>query len=107
MELTIRKLRKHGVEVVSVTQPTEDDPSQILVRQIIGAFDEHISREISKNTTRAMGESARQGFWNGATPPLGCRIVEAERRGQKIKRSSIQILLTRPDRWASRRRRSG
>src|SRR5215471_3327129 len=70
MELTIRKLRKHGVEVVSVTQPTGDDPSQILVRQIIGAFDEHTSREISKNTTRAMRESARQGFWNGATPPL-------------------------------------
>jgi site-specific DNA recombinase len=64
MELTIRKLRKHGVEVVSVTQPTGDDPSQILVRQIIGAFDEHTSREISKNTTRAMRESAKQGFWN-------------------------------------------
>ncbi|MFN4923525.1 recombinase family protein [Bradyrhizobium sp.] len=86
MELTIRKLRKHGVEVVSVTQPTGDDPSQILVRQIIGAFDEHTSREISKNTTRAMRESARQGFWNGATPPLGYKIVEAERRGQKIKK---------------------
>ena len=86
MELTIRKLRKHNVEVVSVTQPTGDDPSQILVRQIIGAFDEHTSREISKNTTRAMRESAKQGFWNGATPPLGYRIVEAERRGQKIKK---------------------
>ena len=86
MELTIRKLRKHGVEVVSVTQPTGDDPSQILVRQIIGAFDEHTSREISKNTTRAMRELAKQGFWNGATPPLGYRIVEAERRGQKIKK---------------------
>ena len=86
MELTIRKLRKHGVEVVSVTQPTGDDPSQILVRQIIGAFDEHTSREISKNTTRAMRESAKQGFWNGATPPLGLKIVEAERRGQKIKK---------------------
>lgn len=86
MELTIRKLRKHGVEVVSVTQPTGDDPSQILVRQIIGAFDEHTSREISKNTTQAMRESAKQGFWNGATPPLGYKIVEAERRGQKIKK---------------------
>jgi site-specific DNA recombinase len=86
MELTIHKLRKHGVEVVSVTQPTGDDPSQILVRQIIGAFDEHTSREISKNTTRAMRESAKQGFWNGATPPLGYKIVEAERRGQKIKK---------------------
>ena len=56
------------------------------MRQLIGVFDEHTSREISKNTTRAMRESARQGFWNGATPPLGYKIVEAERRGQKIKK---------------------
>jgi site-specific DNA recombinase len=52
MELAIRKLRKHGVEVVSVTQPTGDDHSRELMRQLIGVFDEHISREISKNTTR-------------------------------------------------------
>jgi site-specific DNA recombinase len=86
MELTIRKLRKHGVEVVSVTQPTGDDHSRELMRQLIGVFDEHTSREISKNTTRAMRESAKQGFWNGAMPPLGYKIVEAERRGQKIKK---------------------
>jgi len=86
MELTIRKLRKSGVEVVSVTQPTGDDPSQQLMRQIIGIFDEYTSRENGKNVTRAMRESAKQGFWNGATPPLGYRIIEAERRGSKIKK---------------------
>ena len=77
MELLIRKLRKHGVEVVSVTQPTGDDPSQELMRQIIGIFDEYTSRENGKNVIRAMRESAKQGFWNGTTPPLGYRIVEA------------------------------
>jgi site-specific DNA recombinase len=59
MELTIRKLRKHGVEVVSVTQPTGDDPSQELMRQIIGIFDEYTSRENGKNVIRAMRESSR------------------------------------------------
>jgi site-specific DNA recombinase len=86
MELTIRSLRKLGVEVVSVTQPTGDDPSQELMRQIIGIFDEYTSRENGKNVTRAMRESAKQGFWNGSTPPLGYRVVEAERRGAKIKK---------------------
>jgi site-specific DNA recombinase len=86
MELTIRKLRKNGVEVVSVTQPTGDDPSQQLMRQIIGLFDEYTSRENGRNVIRAMRESAKQGFWNGATPPLGYRIIEAERRGSKIKK---------------------
>ena len=86
MELTIRKLRKQGIDVVSVTQPTGDDPAQEMMRQMIGIFDEYTSRENGKNVTRAMRESAKQGFWNGATPPLGYRIVEAERRGQKIKK---------------------
>jgi DNA invertase Pin-like site-specific DNA recombinase len=57
MELTIRKLRKQGVEVVSVTQPTGDDPSQELMRQIIGIFDEYTSRENGKNVVRSMRES--------------------------------------------------
>jgi site-specific DNA recombinase len=86
MELTIRNLRKHGVEVVSVTQPTGDDPSQEMMRQMIGIFDEYTSRENGKNVIRAMRESARQGFWNGTTPPLGYRIVAAERRGSKVKK---------------------
>ena len=86
MEMTIRRLRKCGVEVVSVTQPTGDDPTQQLMRQIIGIFDEYTSRENGKNVSRSMRESAKQGFWNGATPPLGYRIVEAETRGSKIKK---------------------
>jgi DNA invertase Pin-like site-specific DNA recombinase len=77
MELTIRRLRKQGVEVISVTQPTGDDPSQELMRQIIGVFDEYTSRENGKNVIRSMRESAKQGFWNGARAPLGYRIVDA------------------------------
>ncbi|QQR36148.1 recombinase family protein [Devosia oryziradicis] len=86
MELVIRKLRKHGVEVASVTQPNGDDPSAAMIRQIIGIFDEYTSKENGRQVTRAMTENARQGFWNGASPPLGYTIVEAERRGQKIKK---------------------
>lgn len=71
MELTIRKLRKHGVEVVSVTQPTGDDPSHELVRQIIGIFDEYTSRENGKNVTRAMRDrKARILEWCNAAPRL-------------------------------------
>ncbi|WP_279482792.1 recombinase family protein [Aureimonas sp. SK2] len=86
MELAIRKLRRHGVEVVSITQPTGTDPSAEMMRQIIGIFDEYTSKENGKQVTRAMRENASQGFWNGATPPLGYNAVEAERRGAKIKK---------------------
>lgn len=87
MELLIRRLRKHGVTVESISQPTrEDDPAAQMLRQVIGIFDEYTSRENGRQVTRAMRENARQGFWNGATPPLGYKIIEAERRGQKIKK---------------------
>jgi site-specific DNA recombinase len=33
-----------------------------------------------------MNENARQGFWNGALPPIGYRIVAAEQRGSKVKK---------------------
>jgi len=38
-------------------------------------------------TLRAMKENARQGFWNGARPPIGYRVVEAGQRGAKIKKT--------------------
>src|SRR3546814_10995580 len=36
--------------------------------------------------TRALKENARQGFWNGALPPIGYRIAAAEQRGAKTKK---------------------
>ena len=78
-----------------MTQPTGTDPSQEMMRQIIGIFDEYTSKENGKNVTRAMKENAKQGFWNGASAPLGYSIVEAERRGWGCcRRIQIDRLLT-------------
>jgi hypothetical protein len=33
-----------------------------------------------------MKENARQGFWNGALPPIGYRIVEAAEHGHRTKK---------------------
>jgi site-specific DNA recombinase len=85
-EFYIRKLRKCGVEVVSITQQFENDPTGNLLRQFLGLFDEYQSRENSKHTLRAMRENARQDFWNGAHAPFGYEIVEAERRGATAKK---------------------
>jgi hypothetical protein len=34
-----------------------------------------------------MKENARQGFWNGALPPIGYRIVAGEQRGHRTKKT--------------------
>jgi site-specific DNA recombinase len=87
-EFYLRKLAKHNVKVVSITQPVgdESEPVHAMMRKVIALFDEYQSRENAKHVIRSMKENARQGFWNGATAPLGYRLVEAERRGTKLKK---------------------
>jgi len=87
-EFYLRKLAKHNVKVVSITQPVgdESEPVHAMMRKVIALFDEYQSRKNAKHVIRSMKENARQGFWNGSTVPLGYRLVEVERRGTKIKK---------------------
>lgn len=88
LEFYVRRLAKNGVRLVSITQELGDDPMSNMIRQIMALFDEYQSKENAKHTLRAMKENARQGFWNGALPPIGYRIVEAnEQRGHRIKKT--------------------
>jgi DNA invertase Pin-like site-specific DNA recombinase len=93
LEFYIRKLRRSGVALVSITQEMGDDPVHAMMRQVMALFDEYQSKETAKHVIRALKENARQGFWNGALPPLGYRVVAAERRGFKIKKKlEIDVL---------------
>jgi DNA invertase Pin-like site-specific DNA recombinase len=82
-----RKLAKNGVQVISITQDMGDNPMGVMMRQIVTLFDEYQSKENAKHTLRAMCENARQGYWNGARPPIGYRTVAVEKRGSKIKKA--------------------
>lgn len=86
LEFYVRKLAKHGVKLVSMTQELGDDPAQVMMRQVISLFDEYQSKENAKHVLRSMKENARQGFWNGAKPPFGYRTVEVEKRGARVKK---------------------
>jgi DNA invertase Pin-like site-specific DNA recombinase len=88
LEFYVRRLAKNGVRLVSITQELGDDPMSNMIRQIMALFDEYQSKENAKHTLRAMKENARQGFWNGALPPIGYRSVEAaEQRGYRTKKT--------------------
>jgi DNA invertase Pin-like site-specific DNA recombinase len=60
-----RRLTRAGVKLISITQPTGEEASGEMMRQVISLFDEYQSKENGKHTLRAMKENARQGFWNG------------------------------------------
>ena len=86
LEFYVRKLAKHNVKLVSITQELGDDPAQVMMWQVIALFDEYQSKENAKHVLRSMKENARQGFWNGSTTPFGYRTFEVERRGARIKK---------------------
>ena len=86
-----RRLKKAGVSVVSITQETTDDPAGQMVRQFFKIVDEYQSLENGKHTLRAMKENARQGFFNGSTPPYGYRVKEVESQGNKGKKKVLDV----------------
>ncbi|MEY9387564.1 site-specific DNA recombinase [Bradyrhizobium japonicum] len=88
-EFYLRKLAKHGVKLVSITQPLgdDDDPVQAMMRKVIALFDEYQSKENAKHVIRSMKANAEQGFWNGSPVPLGYVLIEVEKRGTKIKKT--------------------
>lgn len=86
LEYHVRRLRKAGVRLVSMTQDLGDDPMSVMVRQVFALFDEYQSKENAKHVLRAMQENARQGFWNGSAAPFGYQVVAAEQRGAKTKK---------------------
>ncbi len=98
LEYYVRKLAKHGVKIVSITQELGDDPAQVMMRQVIALFDEYQSKENAKHTLRAMRENARQGYWNGSQPPFGYQTVW---RPSAAAAASRRSLLSTP--WRRRR----
>ena len=81
-----RKLAKAKVNLVSITQDVGEGATGDLVRSILSKFDEYQSAETAKHVRRSMVANARDGFWNGARPPLGYKVIIAERRGDKDKK---------------------
>lgn len=81
-----RKLAKAKVNLVSITQDVGEGATGDLVRSILSKFDEYQSAETAKHVRRSMIANARDGFWNGSSPPLGYKVVIAERRGDKDKK---------------------
>ncbi len=88
-----RKLAKHQIKVISITQQTSDDPMGEMARRMFSLFDEYQSKENAKHTARAMRENARQGYFSGARAPFGYKAVITDvsgSRGRKKKRLAIE-----------------
>jgi DNA invertase Pin-like site-specific DNA recombinase len=55
-------LRKHGVQVISITEPFEDTPTGRLLEAMIESLDEFYSANQGEEIMRGLRESASRGF---------------------------------------------
>lgn len=63
---TLKRLKRNGMIIISLTQQTSDDSAGKMARRLISLFDEYQSKEDAKHTSRAMCENAHQGLFNGS-----------------------------------------
>jgi DNA invertase Pin-like site-specific DNA recombinase len=89
-QLHKNNLKKHGVRVVSSQHNASDDPQGRLAEQIFEAMDEYESEVNGVRTSAAMAENARQGFFNGSTPPFGFSIERVEVRAGSFKNKLVR-----------------
>ena len=69
-------LRKNGVRVVSINEPSDDSPTGKLFEAMIESLDEFYSANLGEEVTRGMRESASRGFYIGNCTPYGYRKIK-------------------------------
>lgn len=95
-----RRLARHKVKLISISQLTSDDDSGTMVRQILASFDEYSSKENGKNVRTHMIENAKLGFYNGAHAPFGYMAVRTDIKGRggykrKLERNADEAKIVR------------
>ncbi len=78
-----------GIKLISITQDFSDDPAGELALSMVSLFDEYHSKENAKHVKRSMLANARQGYWNGQTPPLGYKSVAVPQPKGKDRRKLV------------------
>lgn len=82
-------LRKHGVQVISITEPFDDSPTGKLLEAIIESLDEFYSANLAQEIVRGMRESASRGFLVHSGTPYGYSRVKV--KDGKSQRASLEI----------------
>ncbi|MFI5341282.1 MAG: recombinase family protein, partial [Candidatus Methylomirabilales bacterium] len=92
-------LRRHGVEVLSVSEPVDRDSAMgVLIEGIIEIQDQFYSARLAEEVKRGQREAALEGFSTGGRAPYGYRRVEVsdprgrmDRTGRPIQRVTLAI----------------
>ena len=82
-------LRKNDVQVISITEPSDDSPTGRLLEAIIESLDEFYSANLAQEIVRGMRESASRGFLVHSGTPYGYRRIKV--KDGKTQRATLEI----------------
>ena len=83
-------LRKAGIQVISITEPTEDTPTGRLFEAMIESLDEFYSANLGEEVIRGMRESASRGFYVASYAPYGYKKVKVNDGGKERPKLEIE-----------------
>lgn len=100
-------LKKQGIDVISISEPTGDDKMSVLIEAMIEAMDEFYSLNLSEEVTRGMLEKMSRGRCVGSAP-IGYRfkdgeLVIDEEKADIVRRIYSEYLSGRPMRSIAQR----
>ena len=64
-------LRRKGIRLVSITQPSDDSPSGELTDGVIDLFNDYFVKLLKMQTRRGQRKVAEMGYWQSSTVPYG------------------------------------
>ena len=90
-------LKRYGVTVISINEPSTDTPTGKLMEGIIESLDEFFSANLAQDTLRGMRESASRGAFLGSRAPFGYTRIkvkngERERPTLEPEESTVPIV---------------
>ena len=65
------KLKKYGVQLISVTEKLDGSPESIILESVIEGMAEYYSANLGREVRKGMKETALQAKHTGGMPPLG------------------------------------
>ena len=88
-------LSQSGTKVVYVSVNIDSDTDEGWFSEaIFEIMDEHLSRQISKDTRRSMIKNAHDGFWNGGRVPFGYSVI-ADGKRKRLTICDIEAVIVR------------
>lgn len=69
-----RKLKDHGVRLVSVLEPLDGSPESVILESVLEGMAEYYSKNLAREVMKGLKQNAQNGIWNGGRPPIGYTV---------------------------------